>query len=48
MKGNGVNVKETASQLHWKRKNKLKSRGLHKAFNKDGIPLPVMSSKSPE
>ena len=31
-----------------KRGGNYLSRGLHKAFNKDRIPLPVKSSKSPQ
>ena len=41
----GVNVRKAALQLQ---ENRViyKSRGLHKAFNKGGIPLLVKSSKS--
>ena len=41
----GVNVKETALQPREKQR-KYKSRGLHKALIKGGIPVLVKSSKS--
>ena len=49
MKRYGVNVRETAFQPQEKKGiYSYKSRGLHKAFNKGGIPFLVKSSKSPQ
>ena len=42
----GVNVSETACQPR-ENQSYLQSRGLHKAFNKGGIPLLLKSYKSP-
>ena len=42
----GMNVRETELQPREKQKGNYKSRVLHKAFNKGGIPLFVKTSKS--
>ena len=45
MKRYGMNVREIALQPQEKTEGIYKSRGLHEAFNKGGIPLLVNSSK---
>ena len=43
-----INVREAALQPQEKAEKIYKSGGLHKSFNKGGIPLLVKSSKSPQ